>query len=247
VLTGNVHNSWLVEKDFETAIFGGPVYELKFGPQADRYEFERVTGDIAKVEPKLVSCRLSPELSAKLAPSLREINFRHVETLSTLSTLSQRIGSFETKSTVVELGAEKDIDEICKISAKAFIYDRFHADPKVANRIADEIKRQWARNAVLGRANKVLIVRNGGVIQGFCACLRAESRAIIDLIAVSPAVCGQGIGSLLLAGVFSEYEGVVSEIHVGTQISNKPSLRLYRRFGFEEIKRVETYHWTPEA
>lgn len=241
---GNVHNCWLVEKDFETAIFGGPVYELKFSPQADRYEFERVTCNIAKVKPKLISCRLSPELSANLAPSLREIDFRHVETLSTLS---QRTGSAETKSTVVELGTENDIDEICKISAKAFIYDRFHADPKVANRIADEIKRQWARNAVLDRAEKVLIVRSGGVIQGFCACLRTESRAVIDLIAVSPAVCGQGIGSLLLAGVFYEYKGVVSEIHVGTQVSNKPSLRLYRRFGFEEIKRVETYHWTPEA
>lgn len=138
----------------------------------------------------------------------------------------------------VEIGRASEIEAhaIEDVASRCFTYSRFHLDPLISTAQANEVKRQWARNACRGRAATVYAARRGGELAGFLAVATSDAGgtkdAIIDLIGVDAGHQGRGVGRSLSRAFITDWQGKVDRLRVGTQISNIPALRLYESLGF---------------
>ncbi len=147
--------------------------------------------------------------------------------------------------------AEGDDDAAAcgRIAAAAFQYDRFHADPRIPNDVADDIKARWTQNNALGRARTYVSTDKAGQVTGFLALLPADlsqDQGVIDLIAVDQAYQGRGDGRSLFAAICHDLmKAGASAITVGTQAENTGSTAFYEALGFQEIERSPVWHWMP--
>ncbi len=138
----------------------------------------------------------------------------------------------------VEIGRASETDslEIENVAGRCFAYSRFHLDPLISTTQANEVKRQWARNACRGRAATVYAARRGGELAGFLAVATSDAGgakdAIIDLIGVDAGHQGRGVGRSLSRAFIGDWRSKADRLRVGTQISNIPALRLYESLGF---------------
>jgi dTDP-4-amino-4,6-dideoxy-D-galactose acyltransferase len=136
----------------------------------------------------------------------------------------------------IEAAGVDDALAIEEIAGNCFTFSRFHLDPAIGLDRANEVKRQWARNACRGRASVVYVARQQGNVTGFLAVLENKSSegedAIIDLVGVDAAHQGRGTGRALSGKFVEQWHGRADRLRVGTQISNIPSMRLYESIGF---------------
>lgn len=187
----------------------------------------------------LVSCRLPAEWSAE-GGLLEGAGFRAIETLVTYG---RSLAPLPRAPRTVGLAAEADAEACIEIGRRAFRFDRFHADPEIDDEGADALKAAWVGNALGGRAEATLVVREDGQARGFVLCLLRGTTAVIDLIAVAPEHHGRGHGRALVAGALCHFADQAQTMRVSTQVTNQVSIALYERLGFVEIGRARTYHW----
>tara|TARA_R110002012_G_scaffold216843_2_gene388018 strand:- start:612 stop:1319 length:708 start_codon:yes stop_codon:yes gene_type:complete len=226
-----------VKQPFDTALLGGPVYHLEIASESEIPEIHDLVPDDAV----LVSVRL-PE--AWRTPA-KDSGFREIETLIHLQRdlIDQ---DRQPGSSNIRFSNPGD-GEFCAVVAEAvFRSDRYHADPMVSEQIANRVKAAWARNEVNGRTDKTFIWEENGVIAGFNGCLLQDRVMTVDLIAVSQAHQGRGIGAALIKAAFSHYAGLADCAVIATQDSNIGALALYRKLGFVETARFRTFHYVPK-
>ncbi len=225
----------LARQPFESSICGFAVQrlELRCGQDPD------TVAHVLKADPaRLVMCRISAG-NVRDAGLLRDLGFVEVEQLVTFE---QDIGNESEAPEFISAGDASAAEACADIARRSFRYDRFHADPVMPRRLADEIKAAWARNNALGRADRCLVVcRNGGIL-GFSQCCIADGRAVIDLIAVTAEAQGQGLGRALVNASMAAYRARSRRMRAGTQAANFPSLALYRGLGMHEVSRAMTFH-----
>ena len=147
----------------------------------------------------------------------------------------------------VETAGADDASAIEKIAGRCFAFSRFHLDPAIGVARANEVKREWARNACRGRASVVYVSRQkSDDVTGFLAVLESKSRggkdAIIDLIGVDTARQGQGAGRALSKMFVDQWRDRAERLRVGTQISNIPAMRLYESIGFRVTETSYVLH-----
>jgi dTDP-4-amino-4,6-dideoxy-D-galactose acyltransferase len=146
----------------------------------------------------------------------------------------------------VEAAGAGDAAAIEQIAAHCFTFSRFHLDPAIGLARANEVKRQWARNACRGRASAVYVARQKNDVSGFLAVLESNSGsgtdAIIDLVGVDAAYQGQGGGRALSTMFIDQWQGRADRLRVGTQISNIPAMRLYESIGFRVAETSYVLH-----
>ena len=88
----------------------------------------------------------------------------------------------------------------------------------------------WQALRICTRATVAL---REGRVAGYHFGARHDDIGHLARLAVSPDCQGQGIGALLLRDFLGAFQRLpISTISVNTQLSNKPSQRLYERFGF---------------
>jgi dTDP-4-amino-4,6-dideoxy-D-galactose acyltransferase len=146
----------------------------------------------------------------------------------------------------IETAAAGDAAAIEEIAGRCFTRSRFHLDPAIGIARANEIKRQWARNACRGRASTVYVARRHSDVVGFLAVLESRSDgakdAIIDLVGVDSNRQGQGAGRALSRMFVEQWRGRADRLRVGTQISNIPAMRLYESIGFRVTETSYVLH-----
>jgi len=185
------------------------------------------------------SCRVS-ESNILQCLALQDVGFFNVECLLTLERKldSHKVGD----SNNVEL-ANFELAASCGSAAyRTFSCDRFHFDPRIPDKFADALKAAWVRNACLGRADAVFVVRDDDEILAFNVCLKNSEVATIDLIGVVPEARGRGLGRLLLNAAIGHYSQIAKLITVGTQSRNGVSLGLYQSLGFKISHSAWTFH-----
>ena len=227
---------WSLQR-FETDILGFPVWRLS-DPLVAMAAVEAAAAD-GRV---LIACRIAQDDAAGAA-ALSAAGFLQVDTLVTLARALHPEDAGPLPQGVF-VAAAQDAPGCGMVGAVAFRKDRFHADTRIEPAGADAVKRHWAENAVLGRADRVFITRGpDGDVSGFNACLAPPDKAVIDLIGVRPEATGQGLGSRLVEAAIAHYAASRIRLEVGTQAANEGSLRFYRRLGFNEIRRQISWHW----
>jgi dTDP-4-amino-4,6-dideoxy-D-galactose acyltransferase len=146
----------------------------------------------------------------------------------------------------IEAAGSDDVLAIEEIAGNCFIFSRFHLDPAIGLDRANEVKRQWARNACRGRASIVYVARQQGEVTGFLAVLESKSSegedAIIDLVGVDAAYQGRGAGRALSGMFVEQWQARAYRLRVGTQISNIPAMRLYESIGFRVTETSYVLH-----
>lgn len=227
---------FVTDLPFEAGFLDGPVWRLDNPEHArDAVVMAREAGV------RLMSCRV-PEPDDR-SSSLRLAGFRKVEVLLTFA----RDLEPEDMPASVRLAKpdEADAAACAEIGRTTFSFDRFHADPLISNDAADALKEIWVKNAVMGRADCVLVAEEDGRIVAFNACLLKGRTAIIDLIGVDASVRGRGFGRQLVHAMHAHYKDRADRIQLGTQLANERSLAFYGSLGFEEVACQQTWHWTP--
>ena len=223
------------DQEFESRIFGAPVWKLPHVPEMPA--LSRLLDQARADGVALVSCRMDEGVPAG---NLEAAGFRRIEKLLTFERpLDDGPGQ------VADLALEAEAAACAEIGARVFTHDRYHRDPEIPQDVADEIKRQWVLNGVLGRSDAPIVARVDGEIAGFNLCLRRENIAIIDLIGVARPHQGKGLGRALVAAALGHYAGTCRVMQVGTQDTNGPSIALYERAGFVPVRAAVTFHWTP--
>jgi dTDP-4-amino-4,6-dideoxy-D-galactose acyltransferase len=124
-----------------------------------------------------------------------------------------------------------DRPAVTAIAEREYTVSRFHLDPDIADDVARSIKREWVDNYFTGgRGDRMLVAEHEGEVTGFQLVLDTSEAAVIDLIAVTAAARGRGVGSSLVCSLAESSPD--RAVQAGTQVANVPALRLYARLGF---------------
>lgn len=139
-------------------------------------------------------------------------------------------------------------DSLGELAGRSFRYSRFHLDPAIPTRVANQIKAEWARNCCLGkRGDRCFVAYKDNSPAGFLAALLGQEGehcvATIDLIAVDELLRGRGFGCALVAAFASLYRKREARLRVGTQIANIPALRFYQCLGFVVARSAYVLHY----
>jgi GNAT superfamily N-acetyltransferase len=192
---------------------------------------------------EFASCRVS-ENNFEHIVAFQNAGFKILECLLTLRYFNSTAIVTQGKDMPDGIGyaTADDAEECSSIARRIFTLDRYHADPCIVDKNANDLKAAWARNSCSGYADVVFVAYEDGQIVGFNACLLKDSVAMIDLMGVLPEYCGYGIGRKLMQAAIAYYSGRVTYIQVGTQSRNWASLSLYQSIGFKVCHSAFTFH-----
>jgi ribosomal protein S18 acetylase RimI-like enzyme len=180
--------------------------------------------------------------------TLRMLGFDVVDVNLTFAASALAIVAAADAATGVEVTAAQEAQRaaVLDIAGSCFRYSRFHLDPQVGTAAAHAVKREWIRSYFEGRRGDRLFVASvDGRPAGFLAALTQSSgrrqSAVIDLIGVAADRQRSGVGRALVRA-FARHYGGDTELIVGTQAANIPSIRMYEGLGFRAIASAYVLH-----
>src|SRR5579862_4667881 len=184
----------------------------------------------------LVTARIPADDTA-LLHALEDQGFRVVVPMVTLGRTLENAKLVLPAGNGISALQPEDIEQIEKIGATAFLWGRFSADPLVPAGAAEKVHRTWARNCCLGtHAKHALVARNGAEVLGFIALKFLQAGEIevgsIELIAISEASRGKGIGRALVEAGCNWLSASRDYVVVRTELPNVSALRMYEALGF---------------
>ncbi len=224
---------------FLEEILGIPSYRVQKPLKLNSDQFAKTLGKsflYAKT-----SCSNQAELS-----HLETLGFQVIERNVTLKQevgYDFEIGSDQNARYRIGKAKADDRKYVEEIARKNFTFDRFHLDPKISNIFADEIKKQWSGNFFLGKRGDSMVVaseKNRPV--AFLLLLFGQKEIIIDLIAVDSKHRNNGLAKKMI-NFSKSNNGFSKNFLVGTQASNIPSLKLYKKMGFQKINTQMVLHY----
>lgn len=204
---------------------------------------------------RVTAARLTPEEAAGCARVARELGLRCLYFLAgpdDPATWRAAIGAgFDPIDVRVELDRDlakttpppsassarattADIPDLLELAHGSFRQSRFFRDGRFPPGKAEELFSTWVRSGIEGPDRFALLHRVSGKIAGFVSARMASPDAgRIELVAVSPAFQGKGVGARLLDETAAELaaRGARSAVVV-TQGSQTAAVRLYERAGF---------------
>ena len=162
---------------------------------------------------------------------LQRLGFYIIDTNIQFS-LSKKIN--QSKKSNLRFVKSSDENQVRAIAKSAFDYSRFYRDPNISNQTASKIKEEWVGSFFLGKRGKwMIVVEENSVIKGFLQLIsKNDNTIVIDLIAIDKNSRGKGLAQEMILYAYENCLKRDCTIEVGTQIANKPSIKLYSKLGF---------------
>lgn len=145
----------------------------------------------------------------------------------------------------IRLATPDDTERAAELALEAYTMDRFHSDPFITTKKANELHANWLRNSCNGRAaDAVVIAEDETGLLGFVTCkLQRDTEAVlrqlvgtIVLVATSANARGRGVGQAMTFAALDWFRSQSCEVvEVGTQLRNVPASRLYQKCGFSLV------------
>lgn len=138
-------------------------------------------------------------------------------------------------------------DEILNMSRKVYIYSRFINDPFLDKDKAREVYVEWCKGTFNRKDKIYLVYKEADKIEGYILFGEVEDYLEIELIATSPDKQHKGIGKIMFGSLLAYcYENQIKQIHLGTQMYNKPAIHFYQKQGFTIETCKTIYHYWPK-
>ncbi len=170
---------------------------------------------------------------------LQKNNFKLIENTILFSFNIKKKYNFDSNC---RLSKNTDKKELVNLSKKSFINSRFFKDTKIPKITGEKIKSNWIKNFFDGkRGNSIVVYEKNKKICGFILLIYKKNNLIIDLIAVNKKFRGKNIGSKLIESSIFLYNKA-KKIYAGTQLSNKSSIRFYKKNKFRITEKGYTFH-----
>lgn len=133
------------------------------------------------------------------------------------------------KEVTAVFAKEEDIEEILKNEKEIF------SDPWSENSIKKEVEK-----------DRVILIKSGGEILGYCIFMTAADEGEILRIAVRENFRGRGIGKMLLYDSLREMKKCKCEsVFLEVRESNKSAIHLYEKAGFLKVGERKNYYSLP--
>ena len=144
----------------------------------------------------------------------------------------------------IRFSVPEDQSEVEKIAENSFKYSRFHLDPGIPQKKANQIKVEWVNNYYANkRGNWMVVAVIDNRIVGFLQLLAGMNNTlIIDLIATDIKFRKKGIAKAMIAFAETSLK-TFDKIRTGTQISNIPAIRLYENLAFKICQADYVFHF----
>jgi ribosomal protein S18 acetylase RimI-like enzyme len=196
--------------------------------------------------PLLVSRVLCED--AFVTQALENTGFRLMDTLVTF--LRTDVNGENQWQQLVRNHVTGDEVVLVGIAEESFRDGHFYSDIGVSLESCRTVYSEWTRNSCRGRADAVLVVDSEDGPAGFITCLIDPElrsigirRGIIELVAVHPCRQHMGVGRRLVSGALQWFAASgVTEVEVGTQVSNVAAGSLYLNQGFRPACYRHTFH-----
>ena len=125
-----------------------------------------------------------------------------------------------------------------------FQSSRFFVDNRLCKVGGENIYSDWIRNSTHDADKKFIIFTDNNVPLGFILFSKKSNIYVVELISVSRKNRGEGIGKKMLAILVNlASNDNITEIRVGTQISNISAINFYIRNKFIVGETTDIYHW----
>ncbi len=127
--------------------------------------------------------------------------------------------------------------------------DRFHADRKFSQKLADSVYTEWLKNSLTGElADYIIVPRVEGKAAGFLT-LKQHADGIEDinigllvLAAVDPLMRGKKIYTNMISLGLSVLKREANIVETGTQITNYPVQKAWVRLGLKIVSTTYVFH-----
>lgn len=233
----------IITLKWDSSFFGYPVGELNFTDDLPALIFSLRQAQAAGY--KLVYLKSETEISIKPEP----------ETFFSIGVIDKRItyqkkltpedGLQKPAASIKPYTGAKAGPELLQLAFISGTYSRFAQDPYFKFQEYEKLYTEWINKSVSGELADVVLINTTptGQPTGLITLKNNLSEASIGLLAVSPAVQGQGIGTKLLqAACYQAATWGCSFIRVGTQQLNFPANQLYQKAGFTANQSIFIYH-----
>ena len=239
------------EAPWDTVVFGEPVVqvlelELRYrqGAMADYAGFQSwLDGEkIAIVSARLAHGRLHESMLLE-ANGYRFIEMVHHPRLEGLQRLDVPDDTLQ-----IAPATEEDLSGLEDIAEHAFGYERYHVDPRLDSRLADQRYGRWVRNSLHHPVQRLLKVLDRDRLVGlFIVMNQAELSVYWHLTAIAPQWQGRGYGRRAWLAMLRHHQDEGFDA-VTTTISarNTPVLNLYAQLKFRFMPPEMTFHWVRE-
>jgi ribosomal-protein-alanine N-acetyltransferase len=130
----------------------------------------------------------------------------------------------------IQRARRDDLPSILRIERKSFALDAWDRD-QFLDYVA-RTDRSVFRTATIN-----------GIVVGYALAFHSKTRAEIHSIAVAPAHRGKGIAVALLKRVIRllRWRGF-GTVSLNVRLENSAAIGLYRRLGFQRVRRVDAYY-----
>lgn len=197
----------------------------------------------------LMSVRL-PEAQVGLVHAVQAAGFRAIESYLTFRWTARPLLPLDPR---IRAARPDDVEAVEDLASQALQDYRYLSDPRIPCARARETRRAWVREAFGGRAHGIYVSEDARGLAGFVLVRRTlasdeQTVGIVDLLAVSSARRGLGLGRALLEQALRhsiEQLGTTT-IEIGTQAKNLPAVNLYIGAGFCLARSELSLHWVAE-
>lgn len=124
----------------------------------------------------------------------------------------------------------KDLTAILRIETKCFAHDAWNRE-------------QFLDYLAQPERSIFLVATINGIARAYAVAYHTASRAEIDSIAVSTAHRGKGMAAALLRRAMNSLrQRDLPAVFLNVRLDNQAAIRLYRKLGFERIRRISDYY-----
>jgi ribosomal protein S18 acetylase RimI-like enzyme len=248
--TPNLSLEW-TEVPWDSVLFGFPVLQIgriEVRSPAAENDFAAFEAFRDRLQTGLVSCRL-PHQCLNESMCLEARGFRFIEMVyhPEIDDLQAKDLGTSTGLKVSRAGS-LDLPVVQDIAGHAFHNERFHVDPRLDARIADQRYKNWATNSFNHPSQELYCARDAQrVLAFFVTEMLADGTCYWHLNAVAPDSQGKGFGALAWRAMMHHARDAgAKRVRTCIAARNHRVLNLYCRLGFRVSPPDMTFHWVKE-
>lgn len=238
----------VVTMPWDERVLGFPVLDLSNFRLSKGAQIEQAAADLrswlSRIDVGMVSCRLA-ETRLKESWALEAAGFRFIEMM--ISPVCARLAQAALRHPKINirLADASDLDSLIAIASTAFGNERFHQDPRIDSKAADQRYANWVEDSLQHATQTLYCVTCDDVTVALFVTEDCEPNSTYwHLTALDPAKAGVGLGEQVWRAMLDYHASSgTTEVRTKIAVRNTVVMSLYAKLGFRFENPEMTFHW----